>query len=178
MWFHLQATDLAFIASAPFRFDTISILPAAPERVFRAFSEPRELAWFIAGFRKSEWQTAEPHGVGAVRQLDLQGVSFRETFIAWEPGRRFCFAIDALTLPAMRRMIEDIQIEPWSGGRSRLLWSVYYEPSVLTRAVHALVRFGVELGYRRSVENLDRHLLAQPKHNERNLHGTPVDACG
>jgi Polyketide cyclase / dehydrase and lipid transport len=176
MWFHLQATDLAFTTSAPFRFDTVCVLPAGPERVFQAFSEPRDLARFIAGFRRCEWKTAEPHGVGAVRELDLQGVSFREHFVAWEPGRRFCFAVDALTLPAMRRMIEDIRIEPWSGGKARLIWSVYYHPSALTRAVHAFVRFGLELGYRRSVESLDRHLMAHPEHDKGSMHGIPIDA--
>ncbi|HEY8208141.1 MAG TPA: hypothetical protein VIG99_11710 [Myxococcaceae bacterium] len=46
-------------------------------------------------------------------------------------GRRLCFAIDALTLPAMRRMVEDIRIEPWSRGQSRLIWSVHYGPAPL-----------------------------------------------
>jgi hypothetical protein len=159
MWFKLAPADLGFLAVAPSRFDTVMVIEATPERIFRAFVEPAQMAKFIYGFRRCAWQTPAPYGVGALRQLDLWGLSFREHFIAWQDERRLCFSIDATSFPLMTRMVEDIQIDPLEDDRSRLVWSVYYEPKLLTRLVHPFARFGFELGYRKSVERLARFLM-------------------
>ena len=162
MWFELQSKNLAYTVNAPHRFDIVAVLDASPERVFDAFANPGDLARFIFAFRRCEWQSPAPHGVGATRQLDLWGLSFREHFLAWEPGRRFCFSIDAMTLPLMRAMVEDIQIEPVGDGKARLIWTVHYTPRLVTQLMHPFARMSLELGYQRSVDQLARFLLAHP----------------
>jgi uncharacterized protein YndB with AHSA1/START domain len=181
MWFQLEPADLGFLAGAPHRFDTVTVVDATPEQVFRAFEDPEQMAAFVYGFRRCSWATGE-HGVGAVRQLDLYGLSFREHFLAWEPGRRLCFAIDAMSLPLMSKMVEDVQIDALPEGKTRLIWSVHYQPTWLTRLLHPWARFGFEQGYRQSVERLARHLATQapppasPKPATRGKSGTRVRA--
>jgi uncharacterized protein YndB with AHSA1/START domain len=64
MWFPLQRADLGFLASAPFRFDTVATIPAPPERVFEAFAEPSGLARFVDGYRRCAWTTPPPARYG------------------------------------------------------------------------------------------------------------------
>jgi hypothetical protein len=167
MWFRLLPADLPWTVGAPWRFHTVVEVDAPGERVFAAFADPEQMAAWLPGFRHCRYQTPAPRGVGSARELRMTGVSFREHFLAWEPAARFCFAIDQMTLPLMRRMVEDVQIDPLPGGRSRVVWTVYYQPGWLTWLVHPLARLGFELGYQRSMQALARHLevRAWPKHS-------------
>jgi len=159
MWFNLEPADLPFVANSPWRFDVAEIVAAPPMRVFEAFAQPEKMAHWIIGFRRCEWKS-EPGGSGAVRELELTGIAFREHFLAWEPGRRACFAIDAMTVPLMQKMVEDVQIDPIGPDRSRLVWTVHYQPTLLLHLGHPLARWALERGYRASAERLARFVLA------------------
>ncbi|AUX47996.1 polyketide cyclase [Sorangium cellulosum] len=159
VWFELAPADLDFTRRAPFRIEVACRLEARPDRVFEIFARPEGMRDWIMGFVDCRWTSPEPHGVGSTREFELNAVTFREHFIGWQPGSRFCFAIDAMTLPLMRRMVEDIQLEP-AGERATLLrWSVHYEPRLLVRAVHPIARRLIYEGYRASTERLARYIL-------------------
>src|SRR5687768_17516171 len=116
MWFNLAHTDGSFARQVPFYFETLALLAAPPERAFAIVAEPEDMAAWLPGFRHCRWASSGPHGVGSRRELALRGVAFREHFLAWEPGRRLCFAIDAMTAPLMRRMVEDLYFLPAGEG--------------------------------------------------------------
>ncbi len=59
----------------------------------------------------------------------------------------------------MRRMVEDVQIEPAGMNTTRLQWHVYYEPSLLIRAIHPVARFLLREGYKMTVDRLSRYVL-------------------
>ncbi|MGK3992446.1 SRPBCC family protein [Sorangium sp. So ce1024] len=159
VWFKLEAADLDFTRHAPFRIEVASLLQAPPDRVFNVFAKPEGMRDWIVGFVGCTWTSPEPHGVGSTRELELNAITFREHFIGWEPGRRFCFAIDATTLPLMRRMVEDIQLEPSGANATLLRWTVHYEPRLLVRAIHPIARRLISEGYRASAERLSRYFL-------------------
>ena len=54
-----------------------------------------------------------------------------ETFFRWEEGRRYSFAVDYGTVPALRRFAEDYLIEPAGEGETQFTWIVAIEPHPL-----------------------------------------------
>lgn len=158
-WFELKHTDLSFVDSSPFRFSVSAPLAAAPERVFEIFATPEGMRDWVFGFDDCIWLGPAPWGVGARREFRLKGLSFRERFLAWEPGRRLCFAIEEMTVPLMRRMVEDVRIERAGGAACWITWHVFYEPSLLLRPIHPVARLLFRAGYQSSMDGLSRYVL-------------------
>ncbi|POM22480.1 Polyketide cyclase / dehydrase and lipid transport [Actinomadura rubteroloni] len=102
---------------------------ATPDRLFEIIATGENQAAWAEGYRRTTWHTPVPHGVGTVRDIHLRWISVRERMLAWEPGARFAFSSDAMTLPLTRRLIEDIRFRPSGDGHADLDWQVHYTPS-------------------------------------------------
>ncbi len=92
---------------------------------------------WASGYRGTVWHT--PAGPGAVRDVRLRRINVTERFLAWEPGRRFAFSTDAMTLPLVTRMIEDITFTPDGDGGTLLGWTVHLTPRAWLRPVQGLL---------------------------------------
>ena len=99
----------------------------------------------------------------ATRKAILGAASVDETFLAWEPGVRFSFRIDTITLPLIRAMVEDYKLVPLEGGRTRLVWRIGYEPSWLGWLLHPLVRAIFGRQFRRTLMGLQKYVRQQGK---------------
>jgi hypothetical protein len=53
-----------------------------------------------------------------------------ETFISWEPGRRFAFHFQAASLPLFQRFAEDYRLEALPGARTRFTYVVALDPGL------------------------------------------------
>lgn len=154
MWHELAPVDLEFTDHSPeqMKFEIVCFAPA--ERVFDVLTGDREFFEWLAPLAECRWTTPAPHGVGSKRQIALDMLAppghgradaltallVRERFLAWERGKRFTFAIEAVTIPLVRRMVEDIQLERLGPQRTRMRYTVHYEPTLLMRSVHGLAR--------------------------------------
>lgn len=88
-----------------------------------------------------DWTSPAPHGLGSTRRVMLKLLSVDERFVAWEPGRRYSFSIDAISLPLVAKMLEDTRLESVEGGSAtRMRWRVAYTPNLVSRLLHPLVR--------------------------------------
>lgn len=167
MWFKLQPVALPFIAQAPFHFDNETVVEANAEDIFAILAATNWADWF-EDFIAVKWLTLEPHGEGAAREVKLTTLSARERFLAWEPGRRYCFAIDEISVPLVSAMIEDIQLEPQGRQQTRIHWQVYYRPNPLMRVIHPLARriFGAMFvkGLHRLKQQAEKQKLRQEVH--------------
>jgi uncharacterized protein YndB with AHSA1/START domain len=105
-----RAENLDFVERSPYEFLTVADLPAPPERVFEAFADVSGWPRWFDGMRAGRWTSAQQGGVGAVRHMTLDTVTVDETILAWEPGVRFAFRIDTVTLPLIRAMVEDYRL--------------------------------------------------------------------
>ena len=159
MPFAVRAETLDFVDRAPAEFLTEADLPATPERVFAVFADIASWPRWFDDMREARWTGAATSGVGATRWVRLGAIAVDETILAWEPGRRFSFRIDTATLPLVRAMVEDWRLEPTQNG-TRLVWRAAYEPTLLTRLLHPIVRaiFGAQ--FRRTAEGLKRYLAS------------------
>jgi hypothetical protein len=158
MWFAVEAQGLSFTKTAPFLFENEVILDVTPERAFEVVAGgENQRVWFkdFVGFR---WTSQAPHGVGAERDVELQMVTVRERFIAWDPGKHLAFTIHAMTLPLVDAMVEDMHFEPVGADRTRFTWRAHYRPKLFMRPVHPIVRLVFSKLFAESTKGLKDYL--------------------
>ena len=160
MWFDLHPAELDYADRAPFRIRAEAYVHAPPHRVFEIVTGEAMERW-LPEFVALRWTSPEPYGVGATRELDLRTLKVKERVLAWEPGRRFAFAITAASLPLLGQMIEDVHLEPIAARVTLLRWNVHYAPRSPLRALHPLARGLVGRLWTGAVKNIAAYALEQ-----------------
>lgn len=160
MWFDLEMSDLAFIDSAKFRFENKVSLSAPPDKVFEVFADCSSWSKWFPDVVSAKWETDPPHGLGSRRIAKLKTLTAREEFIAWEPGKRFTFTVYALSVPLVRRMVEDYQLVADGDGGSILQWNVFYEPLWFLRPFNALIGPVFRRMFRRALKGLSEYVVS------------------
>ncbi len=105
------------------------VVPVSADRLFRILATGEGQRQWAHGYRDSHWFGGEPPGVGSVRDVRMRWITVRERFLAWEPGARFAFTVDAMSLPLARQMIEDITFTALDARTCRLTWQVHLTPA-------------------------------------------------
>lgn len=162
MWFSLEPAGLEYIARAPYRFDNEVVIQAPAERVFDLIADGKSMRRWFHDFVDCRWTSTAPHGVGSTREVELKALAVKERFLQWERGKRIAFNVYAITLPLVRRMIEDLQLEPLDAGRTRLRWRVHYTPTLLMRILHPIGRAIFGRMFRVSLASLRRVAESTP----------------
>jgi uncharacterized protein YndB with AHSA1/START domain len=153
---------MTFADHSPYRFENEVLIDASPQRVFDIVANAEQQDRWFQDWVTHRWTSPEPHGVGATREVQLKVLSVKERFLVWEPGRRIAFTITAITLPLVRRMVEDMRFEP-EGDRTRLRWTAHYAPTLLMRAVHPVARLVFGRMFAASTRGLADYAGRHPK---------------
>lgn len=161
MMFRCRPVELDFIEQAPWRFESVVELDAAPGTVFDLFADGESWPQWFDGIRRVTWTSPEPKGVGTTRTVELTTATVFEYFLAWERGRRFAFRFVGATRPLFRAGIEDYRLEPLEGDRCRFHYGVYVEPSWLVRLFAFVTRPMFASMFSRAASGLQQH-VARP----------------
>ena len=163
MWFSTKPSDLSYVDSSPYRIANVVTIAAPPERVCDLFATgERQEEWF-QDYVGCHWTSQGPNGVGSTRESALKTLKVKERFLAWDRGERLTFSIDAITLPIVTRMLEDLRFEPADGGRStRLVWHVHYTPALVMVPVHPVARAVFARMFKLSSQGIKRYAEANP----------------
>lgn len=153
MWFRLAPTDLVFAAIAPHELRSEAVIAAAPERVFSLFVDAKRMGEWVEDFVSCTWDPPLTRGVGAGREVAVRMLRARQRVLAWQPGERLALSAEAVTVPLVTRMLEDVRFDRLGPARTRVTWRALYAPSLAVLPVHAVLR-------RRFGRLLDRSLLA------------------
>jgi uncharacterized protein YndB with AHSA1/START domain len=104
--------------------ETIIDLKATPEEVFRALTDPEQIAkWFVSGAR------VEPRVGGEYVKIWAPGMETKSTISAWEPGVHFGDYVERsvtygskgkVDTGVVQKMCVDYYIEALDGGITRL----------------------------------------------------------
>lgn len=157
MWFNTKPSDSSFIDSAPHRIAAMADIPATPQEVFDVFATADHQHVWMKDFVACRWTSPEPHGVGTTREIQLKPLTVKERFLIWEPARRLSFSVDAITVPIIDQMAEDMRFEPINGEKhTRLVWHVYYSPARLAMPIHPIARAIFGHMFTSSAKNLAR----------------------
>src|SRR5262245_15578442 len=118
MWFNTKRSDTSYIDTAPHRIANVVTINASPQRAFEVFATADHQDEWMHDFKACRWTSGEPHGVDSTREIEMKMLTVKERFLIWEPGKRLAFSIDAITLPIVNQMLEDVRFEPLSGGKA------------------------------------------------------------
>jgi uncharacterized protein YndB with AHSA1/START domain len=144
VWFECAHSQLDFFDVAPFRVVTEVILSSPPHVVFDTFADDAAWPRWFTEVRVQRWLGAETHGVGARREVTFSSfgvaVPVRERFLAWQPGKRFAFSMDAIGLPVLHAAGEDYRLEALGRDRTRLRWLFCYDPALPGQMVDPALR--------------------------------------
>lgn len=163
MWFPVVWSDLQYVDSSPYRIANVVEIEASPERVFDIFATAeRQTEWF-ADFVACRSTSKVLEGVESTREVELKMLKVLERFLVWERGKRLAFSIDAITMPIVDQMLEDLRFERSPSGKgTRLVWHVHYTPAAYMRPFHPAARAIFERMFRKSAEGVKRYAEANP----------------
>jgi hypothetical protein len=164
MWHELAPTEIEFVERSPERLEFDMVVFAPRVRVLEVLVGEREMHEWLEPLVEVRWTTPS-RGVGAKREIvldllkkgernGLTTLGVKERFLAWERGKRLAFAVEGMTLPLARRMIEDMQLERLGQNKTRLLYTVHFEPSLMMRAVLPVARVFFEKMFRDAVRRI------------------------
>lgn len=155
MWFKTTPSDPSFVDSSPHRIAAVAIIDAPPSRVFDIFANSEHQREWMHDFRACRWTSGEPHGVGSTREIELKAITAQERFLIWEPGQRLMFSVDAVTVPLVKQMLEDMRFEPLAEGtQTRLVWHIHYAPAPAAVPLHPIARAVFSHMFGSSAKNL------------------------
>ena len=128
MLFKCTPVELDFIAVAPLSFENSVEVDASADAVFDILADVNSWPRWFSGMTKVVWNGKAKGGVGAQRTISLMGlVKVKETFLEWQPGKRFCFRFERQNALLARAAVEDIHLTDLGDGRCRVDYNVYME---------------------------------------------------
>ncbi len=89
------------------------------------------------------------------------GLTVHDEFLAWEPGERLTFTVTGMTIPLLRRMVEDFRLHRVSADACDLEWTVHYEPRTIAKLLLPIGRPRFVALFERSARNLERLVAAR-----------------
>lgn len=155
----LRVEDLEFIEQAPLRVSESATISAPPLRVFAAFADTRSWPQWFPLMHRCEWVSDQVECVGAERVVSLYGLgTYRERFLAWDPGVRFAFTMTESSSPLANAVAEDFRMSPVREGEAtRIAWTLAADPSGLGK----LLRPALEATMRRVFVESGKRLEAR-----------------
>ncbi len=124
----LRVVELDFLDDAPHCFDYEEPLAAPPASVFAAISaDPSTWSWF-PGVDEGAYEGEGAPGVGTRRGVNVGGVRYRETILAWDEPRRWAYRVDETSAPVFAALLEDWVMAPAADGTTILRWRFAFDP--------------------------------------------------
>lgn len=162
MWFQLTPLPADWADTARFKYRNEAILPAPPERVFDVLVQVDPWKDWFPDALGGRYTSSPPWGPGTTRELQLKTMSVEERFLVYEPGRRWTFYLEKITLPLVTAFLEDYQLSPHGDGETKLVWIVAYQPRMVLRPLHPLIRPIYQRMFEQAIGNLRDYLKNNP----------------
>ncbi len=132
MWFTLTPLDAAYPRGAKHRFVMERELPLSTHALFDLLADIAAWPKWFPEMRAMRWISPEPERarVGAIRRADTGSGDVIEHFVVWDRGVRMAFFAEKMTTPLVSAFFEDYEITSLGEGRSKLVWTVAFEPRI------------------------------------------------
>lgn len=151
-----------FVKTAPYRCTSSAVLQAPPGTVFDALTrDPSEWGRWNPGFStKGGYTTPPPHGAGAVREVVMAGVRYRDTIFVWDEPDHWAFCVSHAGAPFARALAEDYLISARGSG-TVLQWTIAMEPRLALKALRPLMDVFLPRYFKKAMSNLDAWLAGE-----------------
>jgi uncharacterized protein YndB with AHSA1/START domain len=135
----LRREDVTFADRAPLLNEAHVDLPATPAEIWPALADAAAWTRWFRGVRVARYTTPPPHGVGAMRHVEVQRLEVDEEVIAFEPERRFAFSVRTANRAGFEAMVEVVDLEP-RGDTTRVTYRQAIETAGWLRPLVPLLR--------------------------------------
>ncbi len=145
---------IGFLETAPEKIINVVEIAASPEAIFKVFEDgPSWTQWF-KGITDVEWTSPKPYGAGTTRTVSLGLLKVWEYFFIWEANKRFSFYFTQTSLPFVKALVEDYQLEKIDEQTTRFTYTVAYEPSLALRLSGPIGKAALRRNFGRAAKNL------------------------
>lgn len=126
MWFDVREVTLDWEGATSERLEIDVPMPA--DEVWRRYiADPASWPRWFHGMAEARFVGDGGGHVGALRRVRLKdGMEVEEKILAWDPGRRFAFAIVGANRPLLAAMTESYTFMPREGG-CRFVYEIRYQ---------------------------------------------------
>jgi uncharacterized protein YndB with AHSA1/START domain len=145
--FSMTPRERTWLSEAPLIVRDTFVVPAPPEQVFDRIADLGGWAQWHKGVRKVRLESGPTTGIGAMRTVWVGPSSFRERFIAWEPGNHLTFTMLGSNLPGLVGMVEDwsLTAQP-DTGNTEVASTIALETRAVLRPLHRVLRAVIAQG--------------------------------
>ncbi len=127
MTYQLREEGLEFLDTAPYRVDVQADVAAPRPTVFAAIAaDPSTWSWF-PGLTGAGYTGSGRPGVGSGRYVEMGGVAYRETMLAWDEPARWAYRVDECTAPLFHALVEDWVVQG-NGDTAVVHWTFAADP--------------------------------------------------
>ncbi len=162
--FECRVVTPDFFETAPCRFVVEREIPTSPAALFRIFEDENSWPVWAFGIEKVEWTTPRPFGVGTKRMVTLKGgLIVEELFLAWEQNERMTFCFTDANQKIWSAFAEDYVVTDLGGGRSKLRWTIAFEPCGIYRVLMAVGGPGMRWWTNKIAKDLAQYAVARAK---------------
>jgi hypothetical protein len=155
--YQLRGEGLDFLDRAPHRVQVEARVAAPPATVFGAIAaDPSTWSWF-PGLTAGGYSDPPPRGVGSRRHVEMGGVTYRETMLAWDEPRRWAYRVDECTAPLFHALVEDWVVQR-NGDATTVRWTFAADPREEIAAVLPDLRGVLEKVFTAAMRNLSAAL--------------------
>jgi hypothetical protein len=151
----LAPSDLAFLESARRTVVVRAHIPATPMRVFDVIADQSTWPSWCFDLVDARWSSGSS-SVDAVRIAKFRSLTFEERILAWDPGSRFAFSVDACTIKIARRAAEDWRLAA-DGDGTLLTWTLAVDVNPIASMFWPLGRIALRRIFRRTAQGLARY---------------------
>jgi hypothetical protein len=127
MWFNSLPVNLNYSSIANNHIQIKIISRSSSERLYEILLDGENQSVWAKGYKKTVWFNDSPTEFGSIRDIHLAWIKVRERMLALEPSKRFAFSSDALSIPLVIKMVEDINFHKISEEETLITWNVYYD---------------------------------------------------
>lgn len=153
-----RTVDLKFLELAPEIIINIVEVPATPEQIFATFEDAQAWPKWFKGIQSVEWTSKKPFGVGTTRTVSLGALKVWEHFDRWEQNKGFTFHFTQTSLPFVRALMEDYQLEKIDEKNTRFTYTVAYEPSLVLKLSGSIGRAALRRNFGRAAKSLVNYM--------------------
>jgi hypothetical protein len=127
MWFTSLPANLDYSTTAKNHLQIKITSKSSSERLYQILLDGENQNIWAKGYKKTVWFNESTYQFGSIRDIHLAWIKVRERMLALEPSKRFAFSSDALSIPLVTKMVEDISFSKISNHETLITWNVYYD---------------------------------------------------
>lgn len=158
MAFKCREEGIDFLDTAPEKVVNIVEVAASPEAIFKVFENgPAWTEWF-KGITDVTWTSPKPFGVGTTRTVTLGAMKVYEHFFLWEQNKRFSFYFTETSLPFVKALVEDYQLEVIDKNTTRFTYTVAYEPTLALKLSGPIGKSALRRNFGRAAKSFVKYM--------------------